>query len=100
MAEFVRERYLLFLHSFFRLLLCFILPVAMQTVRSQNVVSPFCATSLCCTTQEMRSHKARCAKDTTGNETLYFPLRIKIEEEYAKNLSKLAQIPLASQEEG
>ncbi|MED6291641.1 Growth arrest-specific protein 7 [Characodon lateralis] len=26
--------------------------------------------------------------------------RIKIEEEYAKNLSKLSQIPLASQEEG
>lgn len=32
--------------------------------------------------------------------TLYFLLRIKIEEEYAKNLSKLSQIPLASQEEG
>lgn len=26
--------------------------------------------------------------------------RIKIEEEYAKNLSKLSQIPLAAQEEG
>lgn len=27
-------------------------------------------------------------------------IRIKIEEEYAKNLSKLSQIPLAAQEEG
>lgn len=27
-------------------------------------------------------------------------LRIKIEEEYAKNLLKLSQIPLAAQEEG
>lgn len=28
------------------------------------------------------------------------PLRIKIEEEYAKSLSRLSQIPLGSQEEG
>lgn len=36
----------------------------------------------------------------SSNETLYFLLRIKIEEEYAKNLSKLSQIHLAGQEEG
>lgn len=36
----------------------------------------------------------------SNNETLYFLLRIKIEEEYAKNLSKLSQFPLAGQEEG
>lgn len=44
--------------------------------------------------------QARFCKLLCGNQTLYFPLRIKIEEEYAKNLSKLSQIPLASQEEG
>lgn len=36
----------------------------------------------------------------SSNETLYFLPRIKIEEEYAKNLSKLSQIHLAGQEEG
>lgn len=36
----------------------------------------------------------------SSNETLYFLPRIKIEEEYAKNLSKLSQIHLACQEEG
>lgn len=36
----------------------------------------------------------------SNNETLYFLLRIKIEEEYSKNLSKLSQFPLAGQEEG
>lgn len=36
----------------------------------------------------------------SNNKTLYYLLRIKIEEEYAKNLSKLSQISLAGQEEG
>lgn len=34
------------------------------------------------------------------NMFFFFYLRIKIEEEYAKNLLKLSQIPLAAQEEG
>lgn len=36
----------------------------------------------------------------SSNETLYFLPRIRIEEEYAKNLSKLSQNHLAGQEEG
>lgn len=50
-----------------------------------------------CSTVPLRRHVA--------SSDCFFPVhsvctRIKIEEEYAKNLSKLSQIPLAAQEEG
>lgn len=57
----------------------------------------------CCVAQDRKAHMERVRLHTaemSRNETLYFLLRIKIEEEYAKNLSKLSQIHLAGQEEG
>lgn len=59
-------------------------------------------TWLYCSTpkKKKRRWKARLHKDSVVTKLFASPLRIKIEEEYAKSLSRLSQIPLASQEEG
>ncbi|KAG9343688.1 hypothetical protein JZ751_013066 [Albula glossodonta] len=46
--------------------------------------------------KQMQKEMAEFVRESTG----FLCSRIKIEEEYAKNLSKLSQIPLAAQEEG
>uniref|UniRef100_A0AAQ4NQY4 F-BAR domain-containing protein n=1 Tax=Gasterosteus aculeatus aculeatus TaxID=481459 RepID=A0AAQ4NQY4_GASAC len=54
----------------------------------------------CITGFEVILHKQLKGKQMQKEMAEFIRERIKIEEEYAKNLSKLSQVPLASQEEG
>lgn len=102
MAEFIRERYpLINLPS----PVSFSFYVTMKTMRLSLKTSHFLLFLLIyahhwVAQQRKRRWKPSCIKKLCGNQTFYFPLRIKIEEEYAKNLSKLSQIHLGGQEEG